>query len=87
MNEASSLSSSDKRVSKSDYSIEGHDVVADIERRLAELLSKVEGAGQVSVMVYADTGSEQVLLHTYRIQEMMKEPTEIIEISETSSWH
>ena len=60
MNEASSLSSSDKRVSKSDYSIEGHDVVADIERRLAELLSKVEGAGQVSVMVYADTGSEQV---------------------------
>jgi stage III sporulation protein AG len=60
MNEASSLSSSDKRTMQSDYSIDGHDVVADIERRLAELLSKVEGAGQVSVMVYADTGSEQV---------------------------
>lgn len=60
MNEASSVSSPDKRTTQSGYSIEGQDVVADIERRLSELLSKVEGAGQVSVMVYADTGSEQV---------------------------
>lgn len=41
-------------------SIDGQDVVADIEKRLAELLARVEGAGAVSVMVYADTGSEQV---------------------------
>lgn len=39
---------------------DGHDIVADIEERLADLLSKVEGAGEVSVMVYADTGSEMV---------------------------
>ena len=60
MNEASSVASVDKRTVQSGYSIEGQDIVADIERRLSELLSKVEGAGQVSVMVYADTGSEQV---------------------------
>lgn len=60
MNEASSVSSLDKRTVQTGYSIEGQDVVADIEQRLSELLSKVEGAGQVSVMVYADTGSEQV---------------------------
>ncbi len=60
MNEASSVSSLDKRTVQSGHSIEGQDVVADIEQRLSELLSKVEGAGQVSVMVYADTGSEQV---------------------------
>lgn len=60
MNEASSVSSLDKRTVQPGHSIEGQDVVADIEQRLSELLSKVEGAGQVSVMVYADTGSEQV---------------------------
>ncbi|NLE23760.1 MAG: hypothetical protein GX625_00220 [Clostridiaceae bacterium] len=60
MNEASSVASVDKRTVQSGYSIEGQDIVADIERRLSELLSRVEGAGQVSVMVYADTGSEQV---------------------------
>ncbi|MGI6122560.1 MAG: hypothetical protein ACOYIG_00040 [Acetivibrionales bacterium] len=60
MNEASGLSSSNNQLPQTSQSIEGQDVVADIERRLEELLSKVEGAGQVSVMVYADTGSEQV---------------------------
>ncbi|HHU90025.1 MAG TPA: hypothetical protein GXZ22_03085 [Clostridiaceae bacterium] len=60
MKEASSLSSPDKKTVQSGYSLEGQEIVADIERRLSELLSKVEGAGQVSVMVYADTGSEQV---------------------------
>jgi len=40
--------------------INGQDMVADIERRLAEILSKVEGAGEASVMVFADTGGEQV---------------------------
>ena len=39
---------------------DGQDVVADIEQRLGDLLSRVEGAGEVSVMVYADTGSEMV---------------------------
>jgi stage III sporulation protein AG len=38
----------------------GEEMVASIERRLAELLSKVEGAGQVSVMIYADSSSEHI---------------------------
>ncbi|MCX7772431.1 MAG: hypothetical protein N2376_04885 [Clostridia bacterium] len=38
----------------------GQEVVADLEKRLSELLSQVEGAGQVSVMIYADSSSEQV---------------------------
>jgi stage III sporulation protein AG len=38
----------------------GAEVVADIEKRLSELLSLVEGAGQVSVMIYADSSSELI---------------------------
>ncbi len=38
----------------------GQEVVSDIEKRLSELLSNVQGAGVVSVMVYADTSSEVV---------------------------
>ncbi len=60
MNEAGILPNTDKQITQFGTFIEGQDVVADIEQRLSELLSKVEGAGQVSVMVYADTGSEQV---------------------------
>lgn len=40
--------------------LDGIDVIADMERRLSELLSEVEGAGLVKVMIYADTGSEQI---------------------------
>ncbi|NLX63718.1 MAG: hypothetical protein GX022_02910 [Clostridiaceae bacterium] len=60
MNEGGSLPGPEKKTVQSGYSLEGQEIVADIERRLSELLSKVEGAGQVSVMVYADTSSEQV---------------------------
>ncbi len=60
MNEASSLSNTDRQITQSSVAVEGQNIVSDIELRLSELLSKVEGAGQVSVMVYADTGSEQV---------------------------
>jgi len=60
MKEDGSLAGSEKRTLQYGYSLEGQEIVADIERRLSELLSKVEGAGQVSVMVYADTSSEQV---------------------------
>jgi len=60
MKEEGILPGSEKRTVQSGYSLEGQEIVADIERRLSELLSKVEGAGQVSVMVYADTSSEQV---------------------------
>lgn len=38
----------------------GAEVVADMEKRLSELLSLVEGAGKVSVMIYADSSSEIV---------------------------
>lgn len=57
---ASSMSNISGQRPISSTSVDGHEIVADIEQRLSELLSKVEGAGQVSVMVYADTGSEQV---------------------------
>ena len=40
--------------------VNGQEIVNDIEKRLSELLSQVEGAGQVSVMVYADSSSEQI---------------------------
>ncbi|MGI6083836.1 MAG: hypothetical protein ACOYIF_00165 [Acetivibrionales bacterium] len=60
INESGGLLSPTDRYQQLGGSVEGQDIVADIERRLSELLSKVEGAGQVSVMVYADTGSEQV---------------------------
>jgi len=60
MKEDGSLTDTEKMTVQSGYSLEGQEIVADIERRLSELLSKVEGAGQVSVMVYADTSSEQV---------------------------
>lgn len=38
----------------------GQDMVDNIENRLGELLSQVQGAGQVKVMVYADSSIEQV---------------------------
>lgn len=60
MKDASSMESDEGDVTQPGKSSNGQDIVADIERRLSELLSKVEGAGKVSVMVYADTGGEQV---------------------------
>jgi len=47
-------------LSDSEVVYSGAEVVADIERRLSELLSLVEGAGQVSVMIYADSSSELI---------------------------
>ncbi|HHW21993.1 MAG TPA: hypothetical protein GXX26_03800 [Clostridiaceae bacterium] len=60
MNDASSMESQEGKMNQTNNSAYGQDIVADIERRLAEILSKVEGAGKVSVMVFADTGGEQV---------------------------
>lgn len=42
------------------YFREGEDEVAKLEKRLSELLSKVEGAGNVEVMIFADSSSEVV---------------------------
>ncbi len=61
MKDASGLSSSNEAGnSGQDNPIDGQEIVADIENRLADLLSQVEGAGLVRVMVYADTSSEQI---------------------------
>ncbi|NLU51872.1 MAG: hypothetical protein GXX10_03280 [Clostridiaceae bacterium] len=46
--------------SASNSPIDGYELITDLEKRLSELLSKVEGAGAVSVMIYADSSSEQV---------------------------
>lgn len=63
----------------------GQDIVADIERRLSEILSKVEGAGKVSVMVFADTGGEQVPAYNNEQDTRNEERTDgrSSEISET----
>ena len=59
LKDASSVTSGDKG-SGSQPPMSGEDMVIDIENRLSELLSQVEGAGQVRVMVYADTSTEQI---------------------------
>ncbi len=59
LKDASSVTSGDKG-SGSQSPMSGEDMVIDIENRLSELLSQVEGAGQVRVMVYADTSTEQI---------------------------
>jgi stage III sporulation protein AG len=85
MNDASSTEDRDGTSYPANNSAYGQDVVADIERRLAEILSKLEGAGKVSVMVFADTGGEQVPAYNNemdtRNQERSDEKTS--EISET----
>ncbi len=84
MNDASSMDSYDD-ISQSGKSTNGQDVVADIERRLSELLSNVEGAGKVRVMVYADTGGEQVPAYNNEQDTRNEERTDgkSSEISET----
>lgn len=57
--DASSIESGDLDIIQGP-SLNGQEVIADIEKRLSELLTQVEGAGQVSVMIYADSSSEQI---------------------------
>ncbi|NMA66218.1 MAG: hypothetical protein GX957_08275 [Clostridiaceae bacterium] len=59
INNVSSMSSEDEASLKYS-SMSGHEIVANIEQRLSELLSKVDGAGQVDVMIFADSSSEHV---------------------------
>ena len=46
--------------SSSGENYEGEKVVADLEKRLSDLLSQVEGAGKVEVMIFADSSSEMI---------------------------
>lgn len=39
---------------------DGEKAVTDLEKRLSDLLSEVDGAGQVEVMIFADSSSEMV---------------------------
>mgnify|MGYP000937086611 CR=1 FL=1 len=59
LKDASSVTSGDKG-SGSFSQMNGEDMLLEIEQRLAELLSHVEGAGQVKVMIYADTSTELI---------------------------
>lgn len=59
MKDASSVTSGEKGTGPSSQ-MDGEDMLLNIETRLAELLSNVEGAGQVKVMIYADTSTEQI---------------------------
>ncbi len=60
MNETSSLSDTGQPGGLPGQPWEGQEIIADMEERLAGLLSQVEGAGQVKVMIYADSSSEQI---------------------------
>lgn len=60
MNSAGDISTEDNALALQQNPFDGQQVIADIEKRMSELLSKVEGAGSVSVMIYADSSSEQV---------------------------
>ncbi|NLM75360.1 MAG: hypothetical protein GX187_04620 [Clostridiaceae bacterium] len=59
MNDISTITASEESGLK--YTpLNGHEIISDLENRLSELLSKVEGAGQVDVMIFADSSSEHV---------------------------
>jgi stage III sporulation protein AG len=85
MKNASSMESPEGKMNQSDNFTNSQDIVADIERRLSELLSKVEGAGKVIVMIFADTGGEQVPAYNNELDTRNQERTDgkSSEISET----
>jgi stage III sporulation protein AG len=58
MNEVSSISSMEDNLLHD--SMNGQEIISALEMRMSELLSKVEGAGEVDVMIFADSSSEQV---------------------------
>ena len=54
----SNISSEEKNSAQE--SMNGQEIITALEKRMSELLSKVEGAGEVDVMIFADSSSEQV---------------------------
>lgn len=85
MNYSSSMESQEGKMNQPGNFADNQDIVADIERRLSEILSKVEGAGKVSVMVFADTGGEQVPAYNNELDTRNQERVDgkSSEISET----
>lgn len=58
------------------YGNGGEEVVADIEKRLSDLLSQVEGAGKVLVMIYASSSSEMVPAYNDQLDNRSDEGTD-----------
>jgi len=56
----------------------GDDIIKNLEERLAYLLSQVEGAGQVEVMIYADSSSEMIPAYNDQVDSRSSEETERI---------
>ena len=53
----------------------GEDIIMNLEKRLAGLLSQVEGAGAVEVMIYADSSSEMVPAYNDQLNSRSDEET------------
>lgn len=51
------------------------DIIISLEQRLANLLSQVEGAGKVEVMIYADSSSEMVPAYNDHLDSRSSEET------------
>jgi len=51
------------------------DIIISLEQRLANLLSQVEGAGKVEVMIYADSSSEMVPAYNDHLDSRSNEET------------
>jgi len=54
----------------------GEDIIMNLEKRLSELLSQVEGAGAVKVMIYADSSSEMVPAYNDQVNSRSDEQTD-----------
>lgn len=58
----------------------GEDIIVNLEERLSNLLSQVEGAGKVEVMIYADSSSEMVPAYNDQLNSRSDEETERISL-------
>ena len=58
----------------------GEDIIMNLEERLSNLLSQVEGAGKVEVMIYADSSSEMVPAYNDQLNSRSDEETERISL-------
>lgn len=54
----------------------GEDIIMNLEERLSKLLSQVEGAGKVEVMIYADSSSEMIPAYNDQLDSRSDEQTE-----------
>lgn len=71
---SASVQDADVKIQGSGFS--GEDIILNLEQRLSNLLSQVEGAGKVEVMIYADSSSEMVPAYNDQLDSRSSEETE-----------